>query len=356
MPGAGRSASLIIRSVGRPELGEALESAGAQSFPNLEIVVVDATGGRHPPVPASVGAHPVRFVAGSARRRRPVAANAGLDAATGDYVGFLDDDDTLLPAHVAALAGALDAESGIGLAFSIAREVRPNGETHRIGHARLSRLMLLESCFFPPCAALFRRSLVAHCRFDETLDAAEDWDFWLQLSRHAAFGFVPQETAIYRADRGRSSMSTGAAEGDHWRGAVLAKWADERAALTARLNAAYDAALAHGARGDHAAAAKAAGQVLALHPFHAGALNLRGTARALGGDMAGARADFAAAAEAEPTDAVSLFNLAQAESALRHVDEAETLYRRVLALEPLHAHARAQLEQLQRKTHARQPR
>src|SRR5262249_39471384 len=38
---------------------------------------------------------------------RSAAANAGLAAATGDLIGFLDDDDYLLPDHCARLVGGL---------------------------------------------------------------------------------------------------------------------------------------------------------------------------------------------------------------------------------------------------------
>jgi glycosyltransferase involved in cell wall biosynthesis len=209
-------ASLIVRSVGRPELAEALASAGAQTWPDVEIVVVDAVGGRHPPVPDRVGAHPVIFVAGTSRRSRPIAANAGLDVASGDYLGFLDDDDILLPNHIFRLAAVLDSDPTCGLAFSATREIRPGGEVLHVGHDRFSRLTLMDSCFFPPCAALFRHSLLNRCRFDQSLDAAEDWDFWLQASACTPFRFVPEETAIYRADRGRSAMTAGGLGFNRW--------------------------------------------------------------------------------------------------------------------------------------------
>ncbi len=339
--------SLVVRSMGRPELAEALAAAGAQTHPRLCIVVVDATGGRHPAVPSRAGPHPVVFVAGTAPRKRPVAANAGLDAANGDYVGFLDDDDLLLPDHLAGLAGALDAEPGVDLAFARAREIRERGQARSVGHARVSLLSLIEECFFPPCAALFRRSLLAHCRFDESLDEAEDWDFWIQVARRSVLRFVPQETAIYRADRGRSTMTTGERAGaNRWRDAVQAKWSATRRELVAKVDAAFDVTLARAEHGDWDAAARAADGVLALHPFHAGALNVRGTCQAMRGDFEASRADFVDALDCAPDDSTSLFNLAQANQRLDRRAEAAALYRRLLVVEPAHPHARARLDAL----------
>jgi len=56
---------------------------------------------------------------------------------------------------------------------------------------------MIESCHFAVRCALPSLDPRA-CRFDESLEAAEDWDFWIQL-RLPPFRFVPQETAVYRA-------------------------------------------------------------------------------------------------------------------------------------------------------------
>lgn len=342
-PSSAPLVSLIIRSIGREELREALASAGAQTHPSVEIVVVDATGGSHPPLPSFCGSHPVRFVPGTQRRSRPVAANAGLDAAQGDYLGFLDDDDALLPTHVSGLVATLEAEPSIWLAFSAATETWSGGEVRHVGNARVSRLTMHEVCSFPPCAALFRRELVAHCRFDEALDACEDWDFWLQALRYTQCRFVPQESAIYRADRGRSAMSTGA-NADRWRDTLRAKWAQEHEALVRDVEAMFERALACTERHDTAGAATQAGATLEAYPYHVGALNLRGTLAAMRGDFAAAAADFEHAASAAPDDPASLFNLAQAQERLGRAEEAVSSYRRVLALDPAHVHARARLD------------
>ena len=345
------SVNLVVRSVGRAELDEALASAAAQSYPRLTIVVVDATGGRHPPVPQRCGDHEVRFVAGTTPRKRAAAANAGLDAADADYVGFLDDDDLLLPRHVERLVDTLERDADAVLAFGVARETRGDGRMSRVGNGRLTRLVLLEQCFFPPCAALFRRSAAAGCRFDEALDAAEDWDFWLQLSRRGPFRFVDEETALYRADLGRSAMSSHADDvAQHWRDVVWFKWSDDRDALVREVDDAFETALGHAARGDYRASAAAADAVLALQPFHAGALCLRGTHQAMHGRMDAARSDFAAAVDADPEDASALFNLAQANERLGRHHDAAVMYARVLDLAPGHPAALAKLGALRAST------
>ena len=208
-------------------------------------------------------------------------------------------------------------------------------------------LTLIEECFFPPCAALFRRSLLAYCRFDEAFDQAEDWDFWIQAAQRTAFRFVAQDTAIYRADRGRSAMSTGEHSlADRWREAVRAKWSATRRMLVAQVDEAFERTLACLERGEMDKATRSADEVLALHPFHAGALNIRGTSRAMRGELLAAYADFSAAVDSAPVDPASLFNLAQANQRLDRKADAAALYHRVLAIDPSHPHARARLAAL----------
>jgi hypothetical protein len=340
--------SVIVRSVGRSELADALASIAEQTYSTLEVVVVDATGGSHPPLADHCGPYPLRFVPGTSRRIRPVAANAGLDAAQGDYVGFLDDDDSLLPEHVEVLVATLEQSRAHVLAYSIARQVERDGTVRPVGNANLTRLVLCDQCHFPPCAALFRRSVISQCRFDESLEAAEDWDFWLQVARVGEFQFVPRETAIYRADLGRSAMSTNGFhdEAARWRAVVRSKWAGERRELWLAVDTLYVRALERSQRGDTAQARSLVDQALRAYPHHVPALNLSGALYAHGGDLAAATRDFELAVDISRHDTASLYNLAQAFEASGRRVEAAALYRRVLALEPAHGSAGTRLAAL----------
>jgi glycosyltransferase involved in cell wall biosynthesis len=346
-----RRASIIVRSMARPELSEALASLAAQTHDDVEVVLVDATGGRHPPPPPTCGPHRVLFVGGDAPRSRPVAANAGLDAATGDYIGFLDDDDRLLPDHVSGLAAALDAQPGYAVAYAQATEVGSDGAVVGVRAEPFSRVLLFQDSYVMLQAALFRCELRDTCRFDPAFDVFEDWDFWIQASRVTDFLPVAQRTVIYRSDLGRSGIGRGPnrdpAIVEAYRRRIAAKWRVEGERAMRELQQHFDAASAHFAAGDRARAEAAVREVLGMYRFHVGALVLAGTLAALRGAFPEASSHFALAARESPADAGVHFNLAQSLEREGRADAAAASYRRVLELEPSHPHARVRLAHIE---------
>lgn len=196
--------SVIIRTTGRDTLDNALDSVRRQHYPQLEVVLVDATGNKADDTLddrlRSAGDISCILVTHNEALNRPRAANAGLDRASGDFILFLDDDDWIAPEHIDQLVDMLKSDTDTGVAYSSAVETDPQGNTTDGVFAidyRASRLR--HDNFIPIHTALFRRELIEQgCRFDETLDIFEDWDFWLQLSCITRFRHLDSTTAFYR--------------------------------------------------------------------------------------------------------------------------------------------------------------
>ncbi len=198
--------SIIIRSMDRPSLDEALQSVADQTYPAIEIVIVNAKGPGHRPLASHWGQRPLRWVDHGRPLPRNQAANAGLDAASGHWIGFLDDDDLLFADHAQTLADALleqhQAEPPLRCAYANTRvEFYQDGQRTGVHEQRqpFDRHRLWGRNFLPIHAVLFERSLLAQgCRVDESLEVYEDWDFWTQLSLHTDFLHVDQTTGCYR--------------------------------------------------------------------------------------------------------------------------------------------------------------
>lgn len=194
--------SVIVRSMDRPMLADALASIALQTWPNIEVLVVAASGA-HRPLESNCGRYPLRLIGDGQPLHRCRAANLGLQAARGAALIFLDDDDIFLPHHIAALTNSLRAHPGAVAAYAAIRCEDPKGAQVGYFGETYARDKLLVRNFMPIHAVLFRRTAVDHgATFDTALDYCEDWDFWIQISIHGDFVFLPEVGAIYRIGAG----------------------------------------------------------------------------------------------------------------------------------------------------------
>jgi len=195
--------SVVIRSAGRDELADALDSVAAQTYRAIEVVLVDVEGRRSLPVGGWCGQFPIRMVSTGQHLSRGVAANAGLDAATGDYVVFLDDDDWLLPGHVHVLVSAVRTSRDARAAYAgveCRRRIQGGDwDVLTVFNEPYDPTRLLVENYLPIHAVLFDRELLqAGLRFEESFTVYEDWDFWIQLSAVTPLAHIDRITAIYR--------------------------------------------------------------------------------------------------------------------------------------------------------------
>jgi len=204
--------SIICRTVGRAELGEALASAAAQTHAPLEIVLVDAAARGEAAYQQACAGKPMSFALPDSPLSRPRAANFGLDHAQGDYLLLLDEDDWLAPDHVESLLAVLTGQNRIRAAYSSTRKTDVSGKAVlETFQQPFDRLLLMKDNYIPLHSMLFARELVEEgCRFDEAFEILEDWDFWLQLSERTDFHHVDHCTAFYR--EGGTSQTGGLAD------------------------------------------------------------------------------------------------------------------------------------------------
>jgi len=213
----GPRVSVILRTKDRTDLlAEALGSLRAQTFTDFETLLVNDGG----PVPEALLASPpgrgLRVVAPPAPGGRTRALNAGLAAAAGGWIAYLDDDDLYLPGHLEALDRARQA--GARAAHTSVRQVRQekgadgawrDAGTITTWDRPLDSGRLLFKNDVPLIAVGHERALAAEAGgFDESFDLFEDWDFLLRLLRLAEVRHVPDVTAVYRVRAGSNVTET----------------------------------------------------------------------------------------------------------------------------------------------------
>jgi len=142
---------------------------------------------------------------------RAAAAQAGVIAASGDFVAFLDDDDLAAPEHLATLAGLVQA-AGVRVAYTDAAvavyELEPAGgwvcRERRLPYSRaFDPDGLLVDNYIPFNTLLIERGLFAQAGpFDSSLPFFEDWDFLIRLAAITPFHHLARVTCEYRHFRG----------------------------------------------------------------------------------------------------------------------------------------------------------
>ncbi|HAT25823.1 MAG TPA: hypothetical protein DCS89_02320, partial [Gammaproteobacteria bacterium] len=225
--------SVICRTIIRPELQQALQSVADQSYPDIELVLVDALGAGIPDYENLYPGGNVKLVSLGKSLRRSRAANVGMTKATGDYLMFLDDDDWIDREHIANLVTLLDRQSEACAAYSATRKVDASGQPlDYVFGQEFSAAQLKRGNYIPIHSVLFGASLFRDgCKFDENLQIYEDWDFWLQVSQHSSFLHSDRVTAFYR-EGGESETAVNIEQAQYTAGhpnalareKVLAKW------------------------------------------------------------------------------------------------------------------------------------
>jgi glycosyltransferase involved in cell wall biosynthesis len=204
-----RSVSAIVPAFNYGRyLSAAIDSALAQTYPLLELVVVD--DGSTDETAAVLASYGERVRVLRQDNRGPAAArNAGIAAARGELLAFLDADDGWHPRKLELQVERLAAEPAPGLVHCGMERIDGSGRTLGVatgGHEGWiadTILRLEEGVIGPPSTWLVPRRIVEETGgFDERLLSSEDWDLAYRIARRHPFGYVPLPLTRYREHGG----------------------------------------------------------------------------------------------------------------------------------------------------------
>ena len=202
-------------------VGAAVDSVLAQTFDDLEVVVIDDGSTDHTAEIVAARSDPrlscVTVENGGVARAR----NRGVAMTSAPLVAFLDADDLWLPPKLERQVQALRQHPGHGLCFASTELV--DDELQQIGANRarpyedFSEALLLDGNIVSAgsSSVLVERALLKEVGgFDPQLSQCADWDMWLRLSRVTSFLPLEEPLVRYRKVPGTMSANPGRLERD----------------------------------------------------------------------------------------------------------------------------------------------
>ncbi len=199
-------------------IAESIDSVLNQDYPAKELLVIDdgSTDGTLEILRAY--GDRIRLIT-QRNQGSAVARNAGLDAAHGEFIAFLDSDDVWLPGKLSAQVRYLQAHPELGMIYSRWRAWKPDAQgryptavelgvsdeaadtlpgTVPQGSGWLYNRLLFGSLLHT-ITTMARRELVERVgHFDPELKRGQDYDYWLRASRLTEIHKLDVVHALYR--------------------------------------------------------------------------------------------------------------------------------------------------------------
>jgi GT2 family glycosyltransferase len=195
-------------------LEAAIDSVLGQAYPHLELCIADDAS-THPHVRAvldAAAADPRVHVAYRAQQGGIAAAsNSALALATGEFVGFIDNDDVLRPHALHAMAAYLRVHPNTDVVYSDEDKLLADGSLGApTFKPDFSPDRLLAENYINHFTIVRRTLVTAAAGFREGFDGSQDHDLMLRVTEQAAhIGHVPDVLYAWRMAPGSTAVSAG---------------------------------------------------------------------------------------------------------------------------------------------------
>ena len=209
--------SIIIPVFNRQDtVAQTVESCLTQDYPRIEIILVDDGSTDHSAAICQIFVdmkHPEGKVCRLYRQQNSgacVARNRGMDLATGDFLLFLDSDDTIPVDKISIQVAALE-QSGADCSISDFMTVDANDQPLAVYRNDLPPIEFITRLKSPSNSAIIMRrsSLPDLMRWNTSLKRMQDFDFMLRyLSGVHSWIYVPKPLYNYRLHNGARISDT----------------------------------------------------------------------------------------------------------------------------------------------------
>jgi glycosyltransferase involved in cell wall biosynthesis len=193
-------------------LRETVDSALAQTYPNIEVIVVnDGSTDSTPDLLAGYGDR-IRSVT-QRNAGTSVARNTGIRESAGEYIAFLDHDDLWAPEKLSRQVPALVADARLGMVYGGIRffnhytgkvTSEHPGEPGLDVHDLLGRTVISLQCSVIPRSVFGRVGV-----FDQDLKGTDDWEICIRIANAYPIRGLPDILVDIRGHADQQGIRTG---------------------------------------------------------------------------------------------------------------------------------------------------
>lgn len=221
--------SVIIPTFNRKEMVTcAIKSVLEQSYRHFELIVVD-DGSSDGTTPHLESQFNEVIVMRQKNQGVSAARNAGIKAAKGELIAFLDSDDLWLPRKLKRQVAFFNQHPTAVICQTEEIWIRDGRRVNPKRRHQKPTGMIFEPslalCLVSPSAVMLKRTLLDEVgRFDETLPACEDYDLWLRIAWRYPVHLIRDRLIIKHG--GHADQLSRTPELDKYRIAALSKILD----------------------------------------------------------------------------------------------------------------------------------
>jgi len=198
--------SVIIAAFQQPAfLNEALRSVAAQTYQNIETIVVDDASGEQYTSQYQIPPNARLIVHERRGKAAAITRNTGISAATGHYLAFLDQDDVWVPQKLAWQVEIMQSRPELVMTFGHFRWVERDLKefADQIDPPELDgdplRDMLFRNYIECPSQVMIRRDAMEKIGlFDPTIRGTAAWEFYIRAVAAGPVVSDPRVMTLYR--------------------------------------------------------------------------------------------------------------------------------------------------------------
>lgn len=208
--------SVIVPVYNRANLvGATLESILAQTYQNIEVIAINdgSTDTSLEVLKAYADKYPDKMTVIDQQNSGQVRArNTGIYHAQGEFIAFLDSDDTWEREKLELQIPLLNSETG--LVYCGINEVDQNNSIIRTVpceakmRGNIYRKLLIRNRMTGGSVVVSRTALESVGVFDESLQAAENWDLWIRIARNFKVNYLNKPLVNYLKHSGNMSSDS----------------------------------------------------------------------------------------------------------------------------------------------------